>query len=128
MNWSRRRWTTLAPIPHKSRPIAPDPQPLASGLRPPASGLRPLFRPRRRPFFLGDEGLRNDAHVRLEPVAAAHASVGQRHRAMPVDGGASLRIGGDAAQQRDDLGFLIELDLFLTQPAFDVGPAEGALV
>src|SRR3954465_6333866 len=90
--------------------------------------LRLGFRLLRYAFLFGDEHVGDDADVRLPPVAALDRSVVERHGAVAVHRPAALRVGGDAAHQRHDLRFLIELDLLLTEPAFDVRPAEQALV
>src|ERR1700752_3518101 len=79
-------------------------------------------------LFFRDEDFRDDADEGLKPVAASHRAIGKSDAAVRVDGRSALTIHGNAAKERPDLRFLIERDLFLADPVFDVGPAEHPLV
>jgi len=81
-----------------------------------------------RAFLLGDEHFPDDADVSFPPMAALDGAVRKGDRAMGVHVGPSLAIRGDGAQEGNDFRFLVEQDLLLAQPSFDIAPAEDGFV
>src|SRR5712691_3676125 len=96
--------------------------------RPSSSDADALLRRLGRTFLLGDKHFRDDAHVRFPPVAALHGAIRESHGAVSMYVRLSPIVHGDAAHERYDFRFLIELDLLLSQPASHIGPPEDTIV